>query len=136
MSFSLAESKTGVAIRMPLRRLEAIAVELIFRGGIDMLIDFRTGADGLEHPPKLAGIPIPAHHLVDLLADAKAAAERQFEQLRRYSSGYGTPERVKHHVHRGTVREKRHILGRHDLGDHSLLAVDGRPFYPRPGSGV
>jgi hypothetical protein len=32
-------------------------------------------------------------------------------------------QRVQHEVHRGPVREERHVLHRHDLGDDALVAV-------------
>src|SRR5262245_3694309 len=82
--------------------------------------------DALEHlfeGLRLVALTIGLERLADLAAQAAARpAEMGLENLAHIHAARHA-ERIEHDVDRGPVLEIRHVLDRHDLADHALVAV-------------
>ena len=123
---SFAPSKTGVAIGTPRVTLPAASTSCVLVHALDALVvDIVAIGDlhRLAHRGQIAGAAIFLQRLVDLDAQtARGPAHVRLEDLtdvhpRRHA------QRVETEIDRRAIREERHVLHRHHLRDHALVAV-------------
>ena len=123
MSASFAPSNTGVAIGTPWRRLPPSSISAVLAQRLDGLV---VAVDLLQHvlerPRVVLGV-VGVDRLADLEAEAGAGpAEMRLEDLADVHAARHA-ERIEHDVDMRAVLEERHVLDRHDLRHHALVAV-------------